>query len=102
MRLIQVHRPPIEKRVRANLMGVESEALKSKIVCVNGQEEDDMGAYYTACGGGIVGVISADWGGGVGTIFLRWRKRWSAAETVFLCSRSVAYMMVYYPMIQFL
>ena len=50
-------------------MGVESKVLKSELGCVKVQELEDLVADNTACGGGRVGVVSADWGVGVDTIF---------------------------------
>ena len=67
--LVQGHHFPRVKRVGANIMGVEAKVLKSEIGCVKAQELEDLVADNTAYGGGRVGVVSADWGVGVGTIF---------------------------------
>ena len=50
-------------------MGVEAKVLTAELGCVKAQELEDLVADNTACGGGRVGVVSAGWGVGVGTIF---------------------------------
>ena len=50
-------------------MGVESKVFNADLGCVKSQELDDLGACYTACGGGRVGVVSIDQGVGVGSVF---------------------------------
>ena len=50
-------------------MGVEAKVLKSELGCVKAQELEYLVADNTAYGGGRVGVVSAGWGVGVGTIF---------------------------------
>ena len=67
---MQGHCAPRSKGVGADLMGVEAEALKSDLGCVKAQERDDIGSGNVACGGGGVGVLSADWGVWVGPVFL--------------------------------
>ena len=48
-------------------MGVEAKALKVELGCVKAQEGYDNRYGNAAYGGGRVGVVSSDWGVGVGT-----------------------------------
>ena len=50
-------------------MGVEAGTLKAEVGCVKAQDGDDMGCGNAACGGGRIGLVSADWGVRVGTVF---------------------------------
>ena len=50
VRLMQGHIAPREKRVGANIMEVEAEALKVELVCVKAQEGDNTGAGNTGAG----------------------------------------------------
>ena len=51
-------------------MGVEVKALISELICVKLQELENLGDCGAACGGGIVRVVSTDWGVGVSAVFL--------------------------------
>ena len=80
VRLMQGHITPILKRVCADLIRLESQALKDELECVKAQEFNDLGVGNLLCGGGRVGVVSADWGVGVYPVFQRWRKWQAVAE----------------------
>ena len=47
---MQGHISPREKRVGANIMELEAEALKVELVCVKAQEGDNTGAGNTGAG----------------------------------------------------
>ena len=68
---MQGHITPILKRVCADLIRLESQALKDELECVKAQEFNDLGVGNLLCGGGRVGVVSADWGVGVVPVFQR-------------------------------
>ena len=66
---MQGHCTHIAKIVRADLVRVEAEALKAELGYVKAQEFDNLGVGKALCGGGIVGVVSTDWGVRVGPVF---------------------------------
>ena len=63
------HFYPRAKRVGADLVRVEAEALKAEPVCVKSQKLENLGSGNAVFGGGRVGVVSSYWGVGAGTIF---------------------------------